>query len=119
MANNMTKEELVAMARQLTDDPANRNPRAGSFWLFTKETHRRLDNIAWAITYKIGESKMECAECHERFPISMLHSVDEQPDAPHVCSVCCDRLFGTTFFDVYETIADIATEETRKLKENP
>lgn len=58
MADNMTFEELTAMANRLRDDPANANPQhanGNSIYLYTKATHKRLDAIAWAITYKLKE----------------------------------------------------------------
>lgn len=56
LSNHLTLEQLVEMAEGLRSDPANQNTKGG-IWLYTKATHRRLDAIAWAITYKLQEKK--------------------------------------------------------------
>jgi hypothetical protein len=60
MSDNLTLEQLTALADNLRNDPKNANPlraegRSGSIWLFTKATHKRLDAIAWAVSYKLAD----------------------------------------------------------------
>lgn len=62
MAENLTLEQLTVLADSLRNDPKNANPlradgRSGSIWLFTKATHKSLDAIAWAVTYKLAEKR--------------------------------------------------------------
>lgn len=57
-----TADQLVALAASLRDNPANANPAravdpGASIWLYTKETHRRLDAIAQAITWHLGDAR--------------------------------------------------------------
>lgn len=42
---------LLAEGERLRSLPANRNTRRGSIYLYTPATHRKLDQIAWAITH--------------------------------------------------------------------
>lgn len=58
MSDGLTMDELTALAERLKADPDNANPlhaSGKSIYLYTKATHRRLDAIAWAITYKLQE----------------------------------------------------------------
>jgi hypothetical protein len=61
MATNLTMEELVELQQQVQNDPANKHPtrqRGGdTIWLYKKEAQRKLDAIAWAVTYKIEEKR--------------------------------------------------------------
>ena len=60
--SRLSLEELVARQTALKADPtnANRNPR--SIYLYTPATHRKLDDIAWAITYKLAAKRCEQPE---------------------------------------------------------
>lgn len=55
LATAYTTEELVALQKEVCADPKNQN-RQG-IWLYTPEARRKLDAIAWAITYKIREAR--------------------------------------------------------------
>lgn len=48
--------ELNELRESVTNDPANRNP-PGSFWLYTPKARKKLDALAWAVTYKLREGK--------------------------------------------------------------
>lgn len=55
-------DELQAMAAKIKADPANqyaRNSvqRATSIYLYTPAARRKLDAIAWAITYHLQENR--------------------------------------------------------------
>lgn len=52
-----TNEELTAMARAIENDPANRNPVAGSIFKYTKAAHRKLDAIALQITHNLAAGR--------------------------------------------------------------
>jgi hypothetical protein len=49
------------MAAEIRDNPANRNPVPGSIWLYTPRVHRKLDAIAWAITYHLHDKRASSA----------------------------------------------------------
>ena len=58
-----TMAELVAMQQAIQDDPKNQLERGSSLYKYTKSARQKLDDIAWAITYKLqgkrrGESLM-------------------------------------------------------------
>jgi hypothetical protein len=48
--------ELIAMQERITSDPRNKNPNGG-IWLYKPSANKRLDDITWAITWKIKENK--------------------------------------------------------------
>jgi hypothetical protein len=50
-------DELIDMRDDLCNDPANRNPVRGSIYLYTKKTHKKLDDIAWAITMHMQDRR--------------------------------------------------------------
>jgi len=52
MAEHFTIPQLEAMLHGLRDDPDNRATKPG-IHLFNKKTYTRIDNITWAITYKM------------------------------------------------------------------
>lgn len=61
LASNLTMEELVALQTEVQNDPKSKNPDhdgpTKSIWLYTKPARKKLDAIAWAITYKLQERK--------------------------------------------------------------
>jgi hypothetical protein len=57
-----TLEELVALQEAICADPKNRNPKADSIFKYTKATHKKLDEIAWAITHKLRELRVARGE---------------------------------------------------------
>lgn len=62
MSKHLSFEQLHKLQLQLTEDPENANPlrKTGkSVYLYTPKTHKKLDNIAWAITYKLADLKRE------------------------------------------------------------
>jgi len=52
MADNLTVAQLEKMLRALRDDPDNLATLPG-IHLYNKRTYGRIDNITWAITYKM------------------------------------------------------------------
>ena len=53
-----TRDQLNTMRQSLIDDPANANPLAkNSHWLYTPQTHRKLDDIALAVHYHLGDRR--------------------------------------------------------------
>lgn len=58
--NKYSIEELQAMEKKIKEDP--KNQLTGQFYLYTPSARKKLDTIAWAITYHlrdIRESKGE------------------------------------------------------------
>lgn len=53
---NMSMEELIALRKKIEGDPKSKNPKGG-FNIYTKAAKKKLDDIAWAITYKLQEKK--------------------------------------------------------------
>lgn len=49
-------DELLAMRQVIQEKPENQTPK-GSFYLYTPKARRKLDTIAWAITYHIKKAK--------------------------------------------------------------
>jgi len=56
MADNMTVEQLENLLHSLRDDPGNRATVPG-IHLFDKRTYKRIDDVTWAITYKMKDTK--------------------------------------------------------------
>ena len=54
--------ELLEMQRAIQNDPANRETIPHSLHLYRLNARRRLEAIAWAITYKIGKNRRK-AKC--------------------------------------------------------
>lgn len=56
-------EELETRRAKIVDDPANANPAraTGSIFLYTPQARRKLDDLAWAVTYKLQAKKKESA----------------------------------------------------------
>ena len=55
-----TMAELTAMQKAICDDPANANPGhtgGGSIYLYTAKARKKLDDIAWAISYHMADRK--------------------------------------------------------------
>ena len=51
-----TMRELAEMSQAIMDDPANENPahaNGTSILIYTRKAQRKLDDIAWAITYHL------------------------------------------------------------------
>lgn len=57
--SDLSMDELHARQQAIMADPKNRNPKhaTGSIFLYTASARKKLDAIAWAITYKLSESK--------------------------------------------------------------
>lgn len=51
-------EELLAKQAAITEDPQYKNP-PGSIAIYNKKGQKKLDDLAWAIQYKVAESKGE------------------------------------------------------------
>lgn len=49
----LTMEELLALQKAITDAEKTRLPGAGNIYLYSPKARRKLDAIAWAITYKM------------------------------------------------------------------
>lgn len=49
-------DDLRRLREQIEADPRNRNP-VGTLWIYTKAAQKKLDAIAWAITYKLAEAR--------------------------------------------------------------
>ena len=54
--NDKTNDELLALSRQIEQDPVNRMP-AGCLYLYTPKAIRKLDQIARAITNNMAEKR--------------------------------------------------------------
>jgi hypothetical protein len=56
---NLTVEQLGELRRQVEADPKSANPMhgKGSIYLYTPAARRKLDAIAWAITYHLEDKK--------------------------------------------------------------
>lgn len=54
-----TIEELLAKGEAVRADPANKNPQAGSIYLYTPKARKLLDDIAWAIKYHMDDKRAE------------------------------------------------------------
>lgn len=56
LADAYSLEELDALRRDVESDPASANPdhaQGRSIYLFTKQARKKLDALAWAVTYKL------------------------------------------------------------------
>jgi hypothetical protein len=49
-------EELNEIRLAIENEPANQMPK-GSFYLYTPNARKKLDDIAWAVTYKLAEKQ--------------------------------------------------------------
>ena len=49
--------QLVQMQQKIRDDPKSRNPNKDSIWIYNKPAHKKLDDIAWAITYHLADKR--------------------------------------------------------------
>lgn len=64
LADAYTMEELTALRLEVEAEPKNRNPvdangrPVKTIWIFTKPAQRKLDAIAWAITFKIKAARL-------------------------------------------------------------
>jgi hypothetical protein len=52
----LTMEQLVARQKAIEADPASLNT-PGKLHIYNKRAEQKLDDIAWAITYKLQEKK--------------------------------------------------------------
>ncbi len=53
-------EALDGMRLAIESDPANANPACAagrSIWRFTPKARKKLDALAWAVTYKLAERR--------------------------------------------------------------
>jgi len=63
MYQNLTLEELTELTNQVQDDPKNQTPKdekgrpVDTIYIYTASARRRLENISWAITYKLHDLK--------------------------------------------------------------
>lgn len=57
LSDSYTLAELNTLRGEVESDPASANPghAKGSINIFTKAARRRLDALAWAVTYKLRE----------------------------------------------------------------
>lgn len=56
LANRYTMDELAAMAREIREReriPVKERRRTGSIEMFPPNARKKLDEIAWAITYQL------------------------------------------------------------------
>lgn len=58
LANAYTTLELVELRRFVENEVKNLDPafQKGSLYKFTKNARKKLNNIDWAITYKLSEN---------------------------------------------------------------
>lgn len=80
LSSYLTMEELVALRKQVEDDPKSKNPAhaKGSIWIYSKAARRKLDAISWAITYQLAERKKETSDGQQ-----LPRSAEEQAPADH------------------------------------
>ena len=59
LANNYTFEQLNELRKKIENDPQSQNPdySKGSIYLYSPKARKKLDNIAWAVTYKLRRLK--------------------------------------------------------------
>lgn len=58
--NKYSIEELQAMEKKIKEDP--RNQLTGQFYLYTPSARKKLDAIAWAITYHLKDARIAKGE---------------------------------------------------------
>jgi hypothetical protein len=52
----LSMDELLELRNRIEKDPKSKEGLPeGSLWLFNAKARKRLDAIAWAITYKLGK----------------------------------------------------------------
>ena len=49
--------DLNALRLSVESDPNNRNPDGGSLYIHSKSARRKLDALAWAVTYRMAEDR--------------------------------------------------------------
>lgn len=52
LADAYTVEELVSMAQDIRDDPANQQDGQKHLYIYTASARRKLDNLSYAIRYR-------------------------------------------------------------------
>lgn len=55
-----TMEKLLQKQKEIQENPKYKNPehlKGNSLYIYTKQARKMLDEIAWAITYLLGEKK--------------------------------------------------------------
>lgn len=65
MYEHLTLEELTALRQQVEADPKSQNPRYLSgqdINLYTVAARKKLDNIAWVITWKLADLRAQRGE---------------------------------------------------------
>ncbi len=50
-------EELNALRLKIENDPKSKNPDEKSWFIYSKEARKKLDDIAWAVTLKLGKGE--------------------------------------------------------------
>jgi hypothetical protein len=58
---DLSFEELNELREMVVNDPKSANPdhARGSIYLYTREANRKLDALAWAVTYKLAEQRRQ------------------------------------------------------------
>ena len=65
LANNLSPDQLQTLRRAVETDPASSNPahaNGDSIFLYTVAARRKLDAIAWAITFQLAEQKRSAGD---------------------------------------------------------
>lgn len=57
LSDAYTLAELEEIRQEIISDPANLNPEQNSIYIYCKQARRKLDALAWAVTYRLGEKK--------------------------------------------------------------
>jgi len=50
-------EELNEIRLKIESDPNSKNPDKKSWFIYSKEARKKLDDIAWAVTLKLKENR--------------------------------------------------------------
>lgn len=54
-----TMDELTAMQVAIHNDPVSRMPPGSGIYLYTPKARKKLQDIAWAITYHLSDKKSD------------------------------------------------------------
>ncbi len=58
LANAYSFAELNRLREEVEGNPTSKE-KPGSLWIYTRAARRKLDAIAWAVTYKLAEKRRE------------------------------------------------------------
>jgi hypothetical protein len=64
--DNKTIEELLAIKKQLQEDPKSQNPDKKSIFKYSPKARKKLEELDWAITSKmreVREARGETIKC--------------------------------------------------------